>query len=192
MKKQVVVIHGGDNFGTQDEYINFLKEFKIDSLDYFRKRGWKKDLQSKLGDEYDVILPEMPNKFNAKYEEWKIWFDKLLPLLDDNIIFVGHSMGGIFLAKYLAENKLEKSIRGTFLIAAPFEDDFHLPQDIKLLAEQGGKIFLYHSKDDAQVPFNELTKYQKALPNATVRIFEDRGHFNQEEFPELVEDIKGL
>lgn len=192
MKKQVVVIHGGDTFDTQDEYINFLKEFKIDSLDYFRKRGWKKDLQSKLGDEYDVILPEMPNKFNAKYEEWKIWFDKLPPLLDDNIILVGHSMGGVFLAKYLAEDRLEKSIRGTFLIAAPFEGDFHLPQDIRLLAEQGGKIFLYHSKDDTQVPFNELTKYQKALPNATARIFDNRGHFNQEEFPELVEDIKGL
>jgi hypothetical protein len=28
------------------------------------------------------------------------------------------------------------------------------------------------------------------LPEATVKTFEDRGHFNQETFPEIVEDIE--
>ncbi|MBX4199012.1 alpha/beta hydrolase [Candidatus Parcubacteria bacterium] len=200
MKKQVVVIHGGDNYGTYEAYIASLKEFVVDSLEYFMKQGWKDSLESSLGDEYKVIRPEMPNKFNARYEEWRIWFEKLLPLLDQEIILVGHSLGGIFLAKYLSENKLAKRIHGTFLIAAPFDEedadyelvDFNLPPSLKLLEEQGGKIFLYHSKDDKQVPFKDIAKYAKAIPNAVVRTFKDKGHFNQKEFPELVSDIKSL
>lgn len=200
MKKQVVVIHGGDNFGTHEEYIAFLKEFAVDSLDFFLHVGWKHYLQEKLGVEYEVIRPEMPNKFNARYEEWKIWFEKLLPLLNQETILVGHSLGGIFLAKYLSENKLTNSILGTILIAAPFDEkdtdyallDFNLPTSLKLLEEQGGKIFLYHSKDDSQVPFVDLAKYQKALPKAEARIFDSKGHFNQSDFPELIADIKSL
>ena len=200
MKKQVVVIHGGDNFGTHEEYIAFLKEFAIKSLDFFLHTGWKQSLQDKLGSQYEVIRPEMPNAFNARYEEWKIWFEKLIPLLNPNVILVGHSLGGIFLAKYLSENKISKKILATFFIAAPFDEedaeyellDFNLPPSLKLLAEQGGKIFLYHSQDDNQVPFSDIYKYQKELPNAVVRIFTDKGHFNQADFPELISDIKSL
>src|SRR4051812_10882369 len=108
MKKQVVVIHGGDTFGTYEEYIAFLKDFAIDSLEYFMKMGWKDTLQESLGGAYQVILPKMPNKINAKYVEWKVWFEKLLPLLNNEIILIGHSLGGTFLAKYLSENKLPK------------------------------------------------------------------------------------
>ncbi|MDE1975297.1 MAG: alpha/beta hydrolase [Patescibacteria group bacterium] len=198
-KHQVIVIHGGDNFETYEEYIQFLKDFPVD-LDRLRTKGWKDTLQDRLGNDFEVLQPEMPNSFNARYSEWKIWFDKHVPLLEPEVVLVGHSLGGIFLAKYLAENDFQKKIAGTFLVAAPFDDknadyslmDFVLPNSLSKFGKQGGKIFLYHSKDDDGVPFVDLDKYKKAIPSAKTIIFTDRGHFRQPEFPELVADIKAL
>lgn len=194
--KQVIAIHGGDAFPTYEEYIEYLKREEVDP---YRGKGWKANLPAALGEEYEVLQPRMPNPMNAKYVEWKIWFEKFFPYLKENVILLGHSMGGIFLAKYLSENEFPKKVTATFLIAAPFEDDggrpiveFNLPASLEKFQEQGGKIFLYQSADDPVVNALEVEKYKKALPLAEVRMFSDRGHFNQEEFPEIVEAIKAL
>jgi len=78
MKTQIIVIRGGDTFETYEEYLSFLKDFQID-LDYINKKGWKRSLQEKLGDDFEVISPRMPNSGNAKYLEWKIWIEKFSP-----------------------------------------------------------------------------------------------------------------
>lgn len=194
--KQVLVIHGGDAFATYEEYIEFLNDCSVDLTDG-RKRGWKARLIEVLGPDFEVTLPKMPNAQNAKYAEWKLWFEKYIPLLDDEVMLVGHSFGGSFLAKYLSEESFPKKIRATFLIAAPYDHDserevveFVLPESLALLERQGGKIHLYHSTDDPVVDFSELQKYIDAFPKAVVKTFDDRGHFNQETFPEIVEDIK--
>lgn len=197
MKQQVVVIHGGDAFEKYEDYLKYLKSSEID-LERLKSKGWKSNLAEDLGSDFDVILPRMPNPMNARYSEWKIWFDKVVPLLDENIILVGHSMGGIFLARYLSENTLDKQIKAVFLVAAPFYPkdapsvDFFLPDSLDGLKEQADKIFLYHSHDDPVVPFEDVEKYKKELPDARIQIFEDHGHFNGEHFPELAEDIQKL
>lgn len=151
-----------------------------------------------LGEGYEVILPSMPCKENAKYPEWKIWFEKMIPFLEDNVILVGHSLGGKFLARYLAEETFSRKILAVILIASPFDrssrkhTDFFLPDSLAMFERQGGNIILFHSKDDPVVNFSELAKYQELLPDATVRIFDDRQHFNQAGFPELVAEIKSL
>lgn len=199
MKKQVVVIHGGDTFDSYEDYLTFLNAFEVDKESLFSK-DWKKSyLQSELGEEYEVLLLQMPNKFNAKYLEWKIWFEKYIPFFNQELILVGHSLGGIFLAKYLAENTLEKTIKAVFLIAAPFDNvdtyslaDFGLPSSLELIEKQVEHIFIFQSQDDPVVPFLELAKYQAELPSAQARVFTDKGHFNQETFPELVDEILKL
>src|SRR3989344_3659970 len=105
MKTQIVVIHGGDTFDTYEQYLSFLKNYKID-FERFRenKKDWKATLAEKLGENYEVISHSMPNKRNAKYIEWKIWFEKFIPFLNPEVILVGHSLGGAFLAKYFSEN----------------------------------------------------------------------------------------
>lgn len=199
MKKQIVIIGGGDTFETYEEYLKFLRECKLDPSDFYKK-GWKKRLADHLGDRFDVLSTQMPNNSNAKYLEWKIWFDKYVPYFKNNVTFVAHSLGGLFLAKYLSENDIPQKILATLLVSPPFDDtsgdyslaDFILPESLKKLEKQVGKIILYHSKDDQVVPFSALEQYKNALPKAETRIFEDRGHFNQEEFPELVQDILNL
>ena len=197
--KQIVIIRGGSTFNTYKDYLLFLKNLKI-NLDKYRKTTWKNSLQKELGNKFDVLSPNMPNLMNAKYVEWKILFKKIAPLLKNNVILIGHSLGAIFLVKYLSKNKFPKNILATLLIAAPYDDknmeeslsDFVLPKSLNKLNKQGGKIFLYQSKDDLIVPHINLKKYKRALPNAIIREFKKRGHFNQSRFPELIRDIKNL
>ncbi|MDB5260461.1 MAG: hypothetical protein JWN37_692 [Candidatus Nomurabacteria bacterium] len=123
-----------------------------------------------------------------------------MPLLNNEIFLVGHSLGAIFLTKYLSENKVNKKVIGTFLIATPYDDktnpeplgDFKLKYDFTKLVEQGGRAHFYQSTDDKVVPYEDFLKYKEKVPEAKYIEFTDRGHFNQEEFPELVEDIKKI
>ncbi|MCJ7804896.1 alpha/beta hydrolase [Patescibacteria group bacterium] len=202
MKQQVVIIHGGTPFDTYEDYLSYLKNQEI-SLDSLRlRKGWKEALSRELGQNFDVLMPQMPSRTNARYEEWKIWFEKIIPFFNKNIIFIGQSLGGIFLAKYLSENNISKKIKATILVSAPFDDeneksgkslaDFKLSSSLERFAKNGGKIYLIQSKDDPEVLFEQLEKYKKALPSAKTMIFENRGHFNQESFPEIIELIKKL
>jgi len=194
MKRQIVVIHGGDSFKTRSAYLSFLKNFRIDFKRYLSGgRAWKNSLGKVLGKNFEVILPMMPNGMDAKFIEWKIWFEKFIPHLRPGVVLIGHSLGGLFLAKYLSECRFPKKIRATLLVAAPLKDgDFTEPKSLKKLIAQGGELFLYHSKDDHVVPFADFEKYRDHLKTATTRIFSNRGHFNQPTLPELVKDIKNL
>lgn len=202
MKKQILVIHGGTTFDTYKDYLDYLKNKEI-GLEDFRdqRRDWKRTLQEKLGSKYDVLLPSMPNSKNAKYKEWSIWFEKIIPLLNSELILIGHSLGAAFLAKYLSINNISKNITATILVSAPMKTvkkgeeslvQFSPPQNMKKFSQQSKKIYLIHSKDDPVVKFKHLKRYKKALPDAQTIIFEDKGHFLQEYFPEIVKLIKML
>jgi len=199
MKKQVIVIHGGDTFSTYKQYISFLKKYEI-NFGKIKNEGWKNSLGEKLGKDFEVICPKMPNSYNAKYLEWKIWFEKIIPFLEDNVVLVGHSLGGIFLAKYLSENKFTKKIMAIFLVAAPYDDrsadyslaDFKLKKDLSQLQDQSEKLFIYQSYDDDVVSFADFGKYKKALPRANYKEFKSRGHFLQKNFPEIVQEIRKI
>ena len=197
MKKQVIIIHGGNTFDTYKQYISFLKSFEID-FEKMTSKEWKDNLEKELGREFEVVLPRMPNAFNAKYLEWKIWFGKMIPFFENKVVLIGHSLGGIFLAKYLSENKFPKKILATFLVAAPYDDknsddslaDFILKKDLSLSQNQSEKLFIYQSQDDDVVPFADFEKYKKALPDANFREFNNKGHFRQKNFPEIVQEIR--
>jgi hypothetical protein len=202
MPQQIFIVHGGDTHNTYEDYLNWLKNYKVD-LDKVKYGGWKDYLQEELGDKYEVIYPQMENYHNAKYAEWEIYFEKFFPFFKEGIILIGGSLGGIFLAKYLSENNFPVKIKAVFLLAAPFdnkdrdENDYMgggyvLPESLERFERQAGKIFLYHSEDDPIVPFVDLEKYAKALPSAKKVIFKDKGHFALKEFPEFVEKLKSI
>ena len=199
MKTQIITVHGGETFGSYDAYITWLKSFELD-FERTKMKGWKDTLGEKLGDDYEILSLRMPNSLNAKYLEWKIWFEKFIPYFAKDAIFIGGSLGGIFLAKYFSENDYDKGVKGIFMLAAPYDKtnptddlaDFILSEDLSKLAAYGSKVHLYHSKDDPIVPFSHLAYFEKALPEAKVRVFTDKGHFLVPELPELVEDIKSI
>ncbi len=204
MKKQIVFIHGGEAFSNYEDYLNKLRTIKIEDPVNEEEpiKKWKNTLKDELGEDYDVFYPSMPCAGNAKYEEWKIWFERYFEFLNDGVILIGHSQGGYFLAKYLSENKMPVNVKAVYLISAPFErsnfdgedgGDFNFNStDLYNLENQSDKVFVYHSKDDCVVPYEHALKYEQIFKNAELCTFKDRNHFLQEEFPELIKSIKVL
>ena len=197
MQKQVIVIHGGDSFDSYDKFIDSLKNWEVSLESFLPRHDWKMNMQKDLGEDFQVLTPRMPNKQNARYEEWKIWFERMFPFIEDGAILIGHSLGGIFLAKYLSENTFPKKIASLMFVAAPHNEtpeigDFVLEKPVSEIAKQCGNIHVFQSKDDPVVMSSEADKYKKDLPGAKMHIFEDRGHFNQEEFPEIIEEINNV
>lgn len=193
--KQVVIIHGGSSFNSYDSYINTLKSMEIDYDRLKLQKKWKPWIAEQLP-EVDVLLPTFPGGSNAVYDEWKIYFEKLLPFLNDDVRLVGHSLGAMFLAIYLNKNPLTRPVRQLVLIAGGYDDDtkeelgsFQV-QSAKNLPNSAREIHLFHSEDDPVVPFGELAKFQADLPSATSHVFQNRKHFNDATFPELLEILK--
>lgn len=195
--RQIICIHGGETHGSYEEYLDMLRGFTIDLAP--EKKRWRTSLPQVLEGEYNVILPVMPDKYNARYEAWEIWFDKYVPFLEEGCICIGHSLGGIFLARYLALHTLPIRLSALYLVAAPYFTEetprnggFTLTPELLLRVGEAHPVVLVHSKDDPIVPFEDMERYKYALLQARTMEFDDRGHFLQEEFPELVSDIRSL
>lgn len=199
-KTQILLIHGGTTFKSRKDYVSALKNKKPKLEEY---TSWSGDyLDNKLGKKYQVIRPKFPCKENAKYEEWKIVFENYLKAMNKNIILIGNSLGGIFLAKYLSENKVKKNILGTFLVCPPFDNTcpgedlvggFVLGKDLSLLEKQSKTLTLCFSKDDPIVPLSHAEKYRNKLEHAKIIAYKSKqGHFFVKTFPEIIRMIKEL
>jgi predicted alpha/beta hydrolase family esterase len=198
LKTQIIFIHGGNTFKNRKDYLSYLKTKEISIKK--RKRWHGEYLKKKLGRNFEIIKPQMPLADNAKYNDWKIYFERHFPLLRNNLILIGSSLGGIFLAKYLSENKFPKKILATFLVCPPFEDSlpgedlaggFKLKLNLSLLENNSKNLYLMFSEDDQVVPLAHAEKYRKKLPKAKILIFKNKnGHFKVSEFPEIVKMIK--
>lgn len=200
MKKkiQIFLIHGGNTFKTQRDYRHYLRTRKI-SLKTRKK--WGEDyLDKELGKSFEIIRPRMPLQDYAKYNDWKIYFERYIPYLRNNVILIGGSLGGIFLAKYLSENKFPKKILSTYLICPPFDDTlteedlvggFELKSNLSLLEKNSKNLYILFSKDDDVVPVANAEKYRKKLKNAKIIIYKSKnGHFKVSRFPEIIRMIK--
>ncbi len=197
-KPQLFLIHGGMTFKNKNDYAHFLKTREISITpklrwtDFFLTKTLDKDVQ--------IIRPRMPIQDNAKYKDWKIHFERHFPYFRNNIILVGNSLGGIFLAKYLSEHRFPKKILATYLICAPFDNTitgedlvggFRLKSDLSLLEKNSKRLYLMFSKDDDCVPVSHAEKFRKKLPNAAIIVYESKnGHFQIPDFPEIVKMIK--
>ena len=195
MKQQVCIIGGGETFDSDADYLSHLKakELKYERLLY--APSWRNWIAEQLPD-HDVLLPSMPNKQNAKYDEWSLYFSKIVPFLEPSAILVGHSLGGIFLVKYLSEHPPTEPYAKLILLAAPYSDetneslgDFTI-DSAKDLLNVAQEIHLIHSEDDPVVPVAELEHYGADVPTAIVHRFADKHHFIDSTFPELLELIK--
>ena len=119
-KIQVFFVHGGMTFKNKKDYLHFLKTREVSIK---KKIYWTGDFFEKsLGKNFEIITPRMPQQDDAKYGEWKIYFERFFPQLRNNIILIGASLGGIFLAKYLSENKFPKKILSIYLICPPYDN----------------------------------------------------------------------
>lgn len=192
------MIHGGMTFKNQKDYLNYLKNKDV-SLE--KKIRWSEDyIDKELGKKFQIIRPRFPLQDNAKYADWKIWFERYIPLLRNNAILIGGSLGGIFLAKYLSENKFPKKLLSVYMIAPPFDDTvlgedlvggFKLKSDLSLIEKNCKDVTLMFSADDDCVPVAHVEKYRNKIKGAKIIIYKSKnGHFKISKFPEMVKMIK--
>ncbi len=181
MKRWVLFIHGGGEGAYEED------------------RKLAESLQDALGAAYDVRCSKMPDEDRPVYQAWKERIAKELDVLEGEMILVGHSLGGSILLKYLSEEEVEKPIAGLFLVSTPYwgvEDwevgEYALWEDFASMIPKEIAVFLYHSRDDEVVPFTHAALYAEQLPQATVRVFDDRGHQFGDDLSEVARDIGRL
>ena len=107
-------------FKTKNDYFNFLLNRPISIEERVRRSN--EYLSKKLKSQCKIIKPYMPCKDNAKYVERKLHFERYIPYMNEKTILIGQSLGGIFLAKYLSENKLFHKALSIYLICPPFDN----------------------------------------------------------------------
>jgi serine hydrolase len=155
-------------------------------------------LARELGSDYRVLAPTMPEPDEPHYQAWRDRIEQELNTIHGSAILFGHSFGGSVLVKYLAEGSLPVPIRGLFLASVPYwgpggwqYDEYDLPDDFAEHMPQA-PTFLYHSRDDPEVPSAHMSLYAAKLPAATVRPIDGAEHTFAGGLPQLVADIRSL
>lgn len=150
-KPIIWIIGGGETFSSREKYLEWCEKETF----HKPKKGWKDWLADGLSDTHDVKKINLPDKTNADYDAWKIWFEKYIDELDTNlpISLIGHSLGGIFLAKYLSENIFPKKLEALHLVSPVWTHpdselhsttnfSFH-PMNLQKIPPQAKKIYIW-------------------------------------------------
>lgn len=156
-------------------------------------------LKQQLSNGYDLHYPIIDDPEVPTYKMWKKLFFKEFKRIEQPVILIGHSLGGSMLLKYLSEERPKIDISALFLVAVPLwgkngweVDDFVLQDNFEADLKHIPKVYLYHCKKDAIVPFEHLHFYKAAFPHSIVRVLNGTDHAFASGLPELVSDIKVL
>jgi uncharacterized protein len=185
--KNAILLHG-----TCDK-----EEYFSDTYQSLSNSHWFPWLQKQLLiNDVSTQTPEIPEAYNPQYDLWKSEFERYD--VSKETVLVGHSCGGGFLTRWLAENKIEV---GKLILVAPWLDPdrskttdfFNFAIDPSILSRIN-EVHLLVSKDDDKDIHQSVSLITKALPNITVHEFEGMGHFTYggmktEKFPELLKII---
>jgi predicted alpha/beta hydrolase family esterase len=156
-------------------------------------------LRAELGSAYEIRYPAMPDEADPKYAAWKVALERELASLDPGAVVVGHSVGGTMLLHVLAESARRYDFGAICLIAAPFvgpggwhTDDIEPEPDLADRLPRHVPIFLYHGRDDADVPFAHVELNARMIPRAQVRRLAGRNHQLNNQLSEVALDIRQL
>ena len=180
-KKQVLFVHGAGE-GAYDADVKLAA-----------------DLQNRLGPNYNVHCPRMPNEASPKTAVWKRRLAKEIAAMGNGAILVAHSAGATVAILSVAERAIKQRPAGLFLVSTPFCGDggweiegFDLPANVSDRIPAGVPIFFYHGRDDEIVPFAHVGLYAKAIPRAVVRRLSGRNHQLNDDLSEVAVDIERL
>lgn len=177
MKKKFVIIHGWEA-SPEDNWFSWLKE-KLES------------------EGHEVVAPQMPNTKNPMLNEWVGHLREVIKNPDENTFLIGHSLGCITILRYLEGLPVNLKIGGAIL-AAGFPEPIGFeelksfvdkPLDYEKIKSHLGIIIAMHSDNDPYVSLSNGEILKEKL-NAELIILPGRKHFNEFEFPELLEIIK--
>ena len=183
MTKQLLFVQGGGGENAHNAWDSKLVE----------------SLRQKLGPDYEIRYPRMPDEDDPKFSPWKVALGKELDKLDDGAVLVGHSMGAAILVHSLAEEPPERPPAGIFLVSMPFigkggwpSDDIKSKPDLGTKLPTHSPIYLYQGSADETVPARHAELNAKAIPQAVVRKLPGRDHQLNDDLSEVAADIREL
>lgn len=170
MVKRVLIIHGWES-NSKEHW--FLEE---------------KARLEKLG--YQVTVPDMPNSFFPKQEEWVKVIEDFQP--DDDSVLIGHSLGGPAIWRYL--EKANKVVAQCFFLACPInylgyepvKNFFGVDFNWEKIKKSAKKFVLIYQTNDIWVPPGHGLELSKKLSVEPI-IIEGTDHFDKIDFS-LIED----
>ena len=205
MKTLVMILHGGESGGNRSD--DGIPIRSIIKSTFSTDKGnpiWTENLDKFLGsDKFEVICPLFPNANDMVYTERERFLNQVLSDLGfrdyQDLILVSHSLGTVFLQKYLCVNnvnqKFGKNVKQVHFVACSVDyGDFKLSQNWNNIINQvdPSQIYLYYSNDDKKCEPEETLFYKQNLSESNIQAFEDKGHFTSFEFHELVENINKI
>ena len=104
--------------------------------------------------------------------------DRVMEMIPEHseIVIVGHSLGGNFAIKYLAEAKIKNQrVSSLHLVAACYnEGSFSQPDDLgwQHVYQSVTNIHIWHAEDDMVVPISSAEYLFERIPQAVFHRFE--------------------
>ncbi len=168
-------------------------------------KNWIPWLKKELGKrKLNCLVSNFPSPYLQNYESWSKILQAYLEIgyTTEETIFITHSLGGIFIAKFLIENhvKIKKLITVAGFNQIKFDEDnslydsFYMEnQELEKLKENCLERICFYSDNDPYVPKQEAENFAGYIKAEKVLI-QNAGHFNEKygykEFKEILQYIK--
>jgi len=151
---------------------------------------WLKEELPKQG--IEVISFEMPETNSPKIEKWVEFLEKNVKDLDEETYFVGPSMGGQAIMRFLEKLSPKIKIGGVVFVASWFnltkkayEEDgdeqiakpwLEIPIDVEKVKKHTKNFLALFSEDDPFVPISDADLFKNRL-NAKIILKKNEGHY---------------
>lgn len=161
---------------------------------------WYPWLKKELEDcGYEVKSPQFPSPEMPKLKEWDATFEKELDGNFSDVIFVGHSLGGIAAIRAIENHQTDEMAKAVILVGAPIKEatrpeirEFLPPIDWNKVKSKVSNFIYVYSDDDPYVPIEHGLEFNKVLPGRFIPM-SDYLHFQaQNSLPEILKIIKEL
>lgn len=156
--------------------------------------GWLLWAAHELEKQSDVVtmVPQMPYPDTPVLDAWLSVISHAVPLLYfPETVFIGHSLGGAAIlhaleeSDVIAEHVILVATPINSLNKAPLQPFYESQWDFENLKTKANRFTCMYSKDDPLVPFEHGQQFAEKLGGHLIS-FNDKGHFESAEFPELI------
>ena len=169
--------------------------------------NWFQWLKENLESEgHTVFVPEFPTPKNQNLERWmEIFNDFYLSKVDEDTLFVGHSLAPVFILSILEKISPPKPLKASFFISGFLEklgnsefDNLNKTFTTKnfnwdKIKQNCNEFYIFHSNNDPYVPLRKAEELSDKLGTSII-IIKNAGHFNESsgytKFEELLKKIK--
>lgn len=181
--KKVIIVHGWEG---------------SPSINWF---PWLKSELESLG--IQTVIPEMPDSMHPIQTVWVEHLSSVVEQVTDELYFVGHSLGGIAILRYLESLSDNVKVGGILLTASfpesigygELESFFQTSLNYEKIAKIAAQITVIQSTNDPFVPIH-MGELLKNNLGAKLVVIQDGGHFNTgagfTTFPKVLNELEQM